>query len=260
MEDCLVARLRSASFNLLRAILFNMKKNRKSNRNVKQSKRELVNAPPRALSKVPEVRLPAHRFRRAVSRQISWNPAVGLEGLASGDMQFTYSPGTTDYRIGGTSIYADALPNLSEFTSLYDQYKVIDIVHRIDYTTNVRSDSGVAFVAPLVFFVADYDDPGNAANVDLRQYPQVQLHSFMENGYKPLIFKLKPRPLRTIAGAGAFSGYSPAEDTPYIRTTDTSIPHYGIKLSFIANGGSSNSIVGYFQHTIWYNIEFLNPK
>jgi len=175
-------------------------------------------------------------------------------------MQFTFAPGATNYRLGGVSIYNDAIPNASEFTNLYDQWKLVDVVIRFDYTTNILSNSGVAYSPPLILFASDYDDPGDAAVTDLLQYPEMSTHCFNTNGYKPLILKLKPRPLRDVAGSGVATSYSPMEVIPFIRTSEFSTPHYGLKCALQSNGASVSAVIGYFQMTIWLDMEFTNPK
>jgi len=243
---------------MLKLNLTNKRKQKKS----KATDGRNIRSAPVLYQSVPVIRKnQIHSFRRAVTRSIYWNPFAGLDGFASAyTLQLNFSPGETNYRFSGTSIYTDALPSVSEFSNLYDQWRIKDVIIRIDYTTDIYANSGVAFTPPLLLYAADYDDPGDAPVASMLQLPQTRTHCFMTNGYRPLIMGITPRPLRDVAGSGLLTTYSPMEQNPWLRTTELSAPHYGIKIALQGNGASSNSIIGYFQVTVWYDLEFTNPK
>lgn len=239
------------------------KNNKKSRRSGKKSDETIgMNVQMSQITAVPKVvRNPQHRFRRAITRQMSWNPAVGLDATSGAyTIQVSYAPGETNWRFGGTSIYADAVPNSTEFTSLYDSWKLVSITHRIDYTVDATAGVGVAYVPPLLLYAPDYNDLGDASISALLQYPQVRTHSFELNGYSPLIFKMSPKPLATIGGSGVLSGYSEMKTAPQLRTSEFTTPHYGVKFALQNNGASVNAVVGHFQHTVHLELEFTNPK
>lgn len=205
-------------------------------------------------------RNPLMVIRRSTQRSLSYNPAGGIDAGGQYTMQLTFAPGATDYRLGGVSIYSDALPNNTEFSQLFDQYRVAGVTVRIDLNPNAYANSGVSFTPPIAYFIADYDDPQDASVVACLQYPQVITHSWSENGYKPFIAHLKPKPLRDVAGAGIATGYSPMSSAPFIRTSEMTVPHYGLKMALVNNGASVNAIIGYFLVNVFYDLEFINPK
>jgi hypothetical protein len=197
---------------------------------------------------------------RATSRNIIYNAANGLTGLPASDLGLTFSPSSTDYRVGGTSIYSDALPNVTEISSLYDQYRIEKITLRIDVPMGISDAymvSGVVF--PQINYVLDRDDSGSFTKNDLLQYPQMRIHNFNTNGYKPLQIEFSPTPLRDIAGAGISTSYGPMNSAPWIRTTELITPHYGIKMFFDDFGTSANANL-FCQFTIWYHLALTNPK
>lgn len=217
-------------------------------------------APPRIIRTIPEKRNQIAQFRRSVRRQIYWNPVSGLDGTGTTDLQISFSPGATDWRFGGVSVYTDSLPNNSEFSALFDQWRIKSIIMRADYTVHQWDNSGVSYSIPLVSYVADYDDPGQLTLSAMQEYPQQRIHNFSENGYSPLLLQLQPVPLRDIAGSGVATGYAPSTVAPFIRTSEFSIPHYGLKLALIGNGASVNAVLGYFNISVWYDLELTNPK
>lgn len=209
----------------------------------------------------PIPRNPIHKFRRALSRRFTWNPSTqAIDGLAATpSLQVTFSPSTTNWRLGGTSVYNDVLPNVSEFSALYDQWKISNIEIRWDFSSQQSMNSGPTHTAPLLYYTADYDDVGNASIFDLSQLPQTRIHCFNTNGYSPLCLRLKPRPLVDVAGSGISTTYAPMDRNPWLRTADMSTPHYGMKFCYDGFGASFNFDL-YFNIVIWYDLEFTNPK
>jgi len=205
-------------------------------------------------------RTPTFPIRRTLQRSLSYNPAAGLDASGQYTMQLTFSPGATDFRLGGVSIYTDSLPNNTEFSQLFDQYRVVGVIVRIDLNPNAYANSGVAYTAPIAYFIADYDDPQDATVVQCLQYPQVITHSWSEGGYKPFIAHLKPKPLRDVAGAGIATGYSPMASAPFIRTSEMTVPHYGLKMALVNNGASVNAVIANLLISVFYDMEFINPK
>lgn len=203
---------------------------------------------------------PIHSFRRAVTRQFAWNPAVGIDGFPYNTLQVTFAPGGINWRIAGTSVYTDAVPNATEFTSLYDQWRLKGVVVRFDASTNIYSNSGIAYATPLVYYIADYDDPNDTTLTDMQQYPQMRVHSFNSGGYSPLILGCKPVPLNTLASAGFLNTFGVGYNDEWLRTAEFSVPHYGLKYAFNANGGTQNTTVTYIQATVWLDFECTNPK
>lgn len=174
-------------------------------------------------------------------------------------MQITFAPGATDWRLSGASVYSDAVPSSAEFAYLFDQYRIAGITLRVDMPLMFCNSGVTPVIYPNIYYVADYDDPGDATLVDLLQYPQCQIHQFNEDGYKPLMISLRPKPLRDIAGGGISTGYGPMSTAPWIRTAEMSIPHYGFKLAFdFFNIAQTQDLALVF--TICYELEFTNPK
>lgn len=185
-----------------------------------------------------------------------------IEGSLATTMQLSFSPGATDYRFGGVSVFTQALPNLAEFSNLFDQWRLKGVIVRLDIAFGYQ---GLAFpntsptIAPILWYAADYDDPGDATIENLLCYPQVQTHNFYTNGYTPFQVSLSPKPLRDVAGSGLSTGYGPMPVAPWLRTADMTLPHYGLKIGLDWCGKvQANDIQ--IVSTIFYDIEFTNPK
>ncbi len=232
---------------------------RSSRRKQNGSSGDPVSQPPRALSVMPVGVNPVMKIRRAIRRSLAMNSTTIDGSGTSPTMQFSFAPGATDYRINGVSVYSTAVPSSAEFTNLFDTYRVSGVVFRIDIPAAYSNGGTTPIVLPNCYFAPDYNDSGDAQITDLLQYPQVQLHNFYKDGYNSLMISLKPKPLRDVAGSGLSTGYSTMEKVPWIRTSEFSIPHYGLKLAFDYFGfNQTTNIV--FVITIWYDLEFTNPK
>ncbi len=209
---------------------------------------------------VPVSRNPIHNIRRAFSRRFTYVPTTGWDASGSPNIQISFAPGGSEIRLGGVAVYSDTLPSYSEFSNLFDQYRVKSVTCRFDWTANIYTNAGTANVPPLIYVVADYDDSTDASVSALLQYPRVVTHSFISNGYTPLVFQLNPVPLRDVAATGILTGYSPMTKAPFIRTSDSTVPHYGIKIATDTQGGSAATVIGYMTLTCYFDLELVNPK
>lgn len=199
-------------------------------RNNRRGRNSGLGAAPRVLTSMQPSRNPTMLIRRATTRQLLATHGA-IDGSVASTIQLTFAPGGTNYRLGGVSLYNDSLPNSTELSSLFDDYKIKRVVVRVD-APNAWTNSGPTPVFfPNIFWAIDRNDGNDAAITDLLQYPQAQIHSFYKDGYTPLIISFSPVPLRDIAGSGLSTSYGAMKGPPYIRTSELNTPHYGLKLA-----------------------------
>jgi len=148
---------------------------------------------------------------------------------------------------------------LSEFQNLFDQYRLSKVIVIIDIPAGVFNSVPNSLCMPQMHYVVDYDDSADAQINDLLQYPQDRIHNFYKDGYTPFILEFSPKPLRDVAGSGLSTTYGPMSTAPWLRTVDMSTPHYGLKLAFDYFGLPQTTDIPLVM-TIWYNMEFTNPK
>jgi hypothetical protein len=114
------------------------------------------------------------------------------------------------------------LPSYTEFTALYDQYKIdaVDITILPSSVTSTPADQASGFVVLAV----DYDDATTPANVDsLLQYGAAEV--FPINS--AIRMRLRPR-MAVAAYSGAFTSYANTPST-WIDVASPSVQHYGLK-------------------------------
>lgn len=179
-----------------------------------------------------------HYFRRryVVANITSSTSALGVQTNAAGALTFALS----------------SLPNASEFTSLFDSYKIMKV--KLDWipfgdTVNLPmntmggSSSLMSPGGPLITAI-DYDDantPGTAS--DLLQYQASKVTPV------PRRLKMSLRPKHaTEVFSGIGSGYGPR--TGWLDCGYSSIPHYGVKYYLNAPSASSAS----FTYQVWAEV------
>lgn len=210
---------------------------------------------------VPRSVTTSYPFRRSWQQLIAYNPTLGWASAGSSNLQVSYALGSSDVRIGGVSIYVPGTPNVAEITSLFDQYKILRVTTRLDWSMNAYSPSADQTQAlPIFYYVVDHDDSNDGTVADLLQYSGVGTHSFLTGGYKPLIITQTPRPLRDVASTGIATGYSPMERNPFIRTTEANVPHYGLKIALQNMGATVNANIGQLLMTTYIDFVAITPK
>jgi len=199
------------------------------------------------------------RIVRATSRRFTYNAAIGIDGFANFDMQITFAPGATRYHLSGAAVYADTLPSVTEFSNLFDSWRIEKVTVRIDVPMGLSNSAGSSFLVPQILYAPDYNDSGAASKTDLLQYPQAKVHNFQKDGFTPFMIEFSPRALLEVPSGVVSTAYSSLPLGSWFRTSNMDSQHYGIKMLF-DNYGSTNNANYPVEFTIWYHLEFCNPK
>lgn len=121
-----------------------------------------------------------------------------------------------------TTFRLSDVPNVSEFSNLYDQYKITAIKWKLMPRS---SDYAIGLTAPRVFSIVDKDDSSPPLNIDeILQYQNVKVTSFGKwhtRYIKPNIGYQLGDLSTTINMRSVGKGW--------IDMANTNVPHYGIK-------------------------------
>ncbi len=120
--------------------------------------------------------------------------------------------------LGGVFFTLQAAPNAAEFTSLFDQYRILQVQASI--TPDSQSEG------TPIYTVIDYDDastPTSAA--ELREYGTCQQTSFT-TGFFQRVFQ--PRAAMA-AYSGAFTSFAQSQPGQWFDVASPAIQHYGFK-------------------------------
>lgn len=136
----------------------------------------------------------------------------------------------------GTMVFAlSDLPNYTEFTSLFDQYRIIEVeVRFIPYAGN-SACGPYGYSKPDLLVVADYDDATPpATTAGLLQYENLQI----VHGNAPLTVRVRPH-AALAAYSGAFTSYANVEHM-WMDSGSPNVQHYGVKYSLTQAQGATD--------------------
>lgn len=198
-------------------------------------------------------RRPIRRMRKSAKRTNLGNAGVHYfkrRYVVANITASTSAGGLQSNAAGALSFNLASLPNATEFTNLFDQYKIMKV--KLDFipfgdtvnlpiSTMSGSTSLVSPGGPLITAI-DYDDnttPGAAS--DLLQYQNSKVTPVPRRLKMSLRPKFATEVYRsaTTTGYGARSGWL---DTDYAN-----IPHYGVKYYMNAPSAVSSS----FSYQVW---------
>lgn len=204
------------------------------------------------------------RYTRRVRRTIT--PAVNAM-----TRMHSFKRGIDTYKIpvpdrqatAAWSFRLDYLPNYTEFTSLYDQYKINMVVGKIGFsktgpTGGVELEPATACI-PNFHWAIDYNDGTAPVNVsELVQYDSHRVASMVGDRKTTVI--VRPCFLRQNYATLIATGYSPVRG--WINCSDPTVTHYGIKIITDGSlgGGIGEEILGVMTVDWTYYISCKNTK
>jgi len=164
----------------------------------------------------------------------------GTLSISTNNLVVTTSGTPAAVQYGNFSFYAclSDMPSYSEFSALYDRYKIVGFKIRI-VPYNTSSATGAAFASGvgqygmLIHWVNDYDDnalpTASDAGIDsLRQYPSYRWTNLVQASGRGVSRYVKPRIAKAVYGGGAFTSYA-NDKFGWIDMVSTTVPGYGVK-------------------------------
>lgn len=135
--------------------------------------------------------------------------------------------------VGSCSVSLNQLLNYTEFTTLFDKYKINWVRMRIYAGGNVASINGKGLLPSLVWSIDEDDAVLTGLTVDqIREKMGSKERQFPQDG-RPISIFWKPR----IAVTDAFGGNSTTasglsvKKADYVNATYAGLPHYGVKFA-----------------------------
>lgn len=187
-----------------------------------------------------------NRFRRAMpsalkkkynSRRSRQSTRVPRQPSASEHFfkrTYTQEVTTTSGVIGlGREWQLALLPNYTEITALFDQYRINCVVVRVIWRSSGLSqietaNNNVAGM-PIMYDVIDLDDSTAAASAaEIQEYSKHHITPFGTNR-RTRSLKVYPRTANTVYRTGATSAYGMARRKQWIDCSYADVPYYGWK-------------------------------
>lgn len=165
------------------------------------------------------------RFRRPVSDGYTIVRRTAINGAG-----FAVS-GTLNPSVQGMSFLLSYLPNVTDFTNLYQQYRIkkiqIKLIPRNDFGNS--NGLGVAAVGTSIPQIALANDTAKTfAPTDLNtvlSYNNCRLLDM--HGSRPVYHTLFPKSINTVQGVNVNPSYD------WLFTSNTTIPHYGVQFAWV---------------------------
>lgn len=152
-----------------------------------------------------------HHFRRNVNEI---GPIVG---------NAAYIPYTN-----ATGVTFNQLINSTEFTSLYDQYRINYVVDKYWLKIDPSAQAAASASFPKMYICRDLDDGAVPANLnELRERNNCVVKVMNPN--RPVVYKFKPNVLDSIYRTGITDGSSTPKWKVWIDCSLPDLSHYGYK-------------------------------
>lgn len=156
----------------------------------------------------------------------------------------------------GYQFQLDQLPNYTEFTNLFDMYRINFVVMRFIPTgTQVQTNvDGNGEEVPLMYVVIDYNDGSTPADEnELKQYGNCKVMAIN----KPLTLKFRPRTASPVYRDGASAAYLQNDAKLWLDCNYANVPHYGVRL--YVPGGTQRNVYRVRLECTFY-VSFRNTK
>lgn len=138
------------------------------------------------------------------------------------------------------------LSSYTEFTNLYDQYRICMVVAYIHLQSNPDAQAQLnnsavltsANFFPKVWYCADRDDANTPTLQEMKEHRGVKCRVLRPNSFVKVT--LKPTVLNQTYGTALTTGYEPKYNQ-FVDMANTSIQHYGLKCLFDCEGVAPNT-------------------
>jgi len=172
----------------------------------------------------------------------------------------TYQGPSVTYALGtgnGNAVSFDlnSLTNVSSYTALFDQYRIVYARVRFFPTNSLPAASITAGATPgypPVYTVLDYDDASVGTITDLQQYNSLQIVPYGQFFER----RLTPRALQGVYQGAVFTGYALLPSGSWIDAASTTVNYYGLK--FAVNAATAPQLGWTTQITL--HIQFQNSR
>lgn len=185
----------------------------------------------------PKVALSRAPITRGVPGQQRWELKSSQTSLFKTVRTITFTSFTTS--VGGEvdtgyQFTLANLPGYSEFTSLFDSYRITKVEFTLWPTSNACNNS--QYATPSWYIVTvDFDNANVATVAALREVDTAEVCSC----HQKKVITFEPRSAGVLAQGAALTGMSENAPNQWINCATTGVTHYGIKMAALtanANG------------------------
>lgn len=151
-----------------------------------------------------------------------------------------------------------SLPNVAEFSNLFDRYKIMGVKLRVMFLQNSQDvGTSTTLSIPIIHYVYDCDDASSPTSES-----EMLQKNFLKTRRldKPFNYYLKPKATSEVFASPSSTGYAVSK-AMWIDMNSPNIPHFGLK-AWISNGQAtpSSTVIGRFRIYATYYIALRDPQ
>lgn len=220
------------------------------------------------MSKTISPKMSTYKFTRTCAFQFGYNSYAGFTS-PSGALVYGNGLGLkfqlSQMVLSGNFVtVTQALPNYTEFTALFDRWRITNVRLKFHYSSNVANGSaapgtltGVAL--PLIQIANDYDDAvPPASNTELLQRQNTKYWTLDSTG--PKTHSVSPRILLAAENSGAFTSVA-VDRGSFIDCSTPNTDNVGVKLWCETQTSAATQLqLGYIWVYATYDLEFKDPR
>lgn len=168
-----------------------------------------------------------HHYRRASTGDfvqiVTGSSDVNVRCMSiRGDSVAT--PAGTPWRAGFRLAGIDNIVNPTDFTTLYDQYRINYVVMKFYLKRDPSAQAAAAAVVPRLYWYRDLDDSSAPADLnEMRENSRVTIKTL--NMYRPVTIKVRPNSLANAYQSALANNYTP-KWKQWVDMTQRATPHY----------------------------------
>lgn len=154
----------------------------------------------------------------------------------------------------------NGLPNFTDFTSLFDQYRITGIKEKFifDRTEATVGTAGTNTIMPIMTHVIDIDDAAPFAS----EASYLQYETCKQNRLdRPVTRFFRPRCAQAVyQTGGVFTGYGEGARKLWIDAASTTVEYYGFKymIDGSTGGGGGVNVIGRLKRYITIYLQCKN--
>jgi len=165
-----------------------------------------------------------------------------------------------DYFTGMQEFRLNQLPNYTEFTAMFNSYKIYFAKVTFIYDRNdaVSVPAGTNLLPNMVTAIDNNDANGLTSLEDFQQYRSFKLRRMD----RPVSVILKPKPATAVYYTGATPRYAADASDVWVDISGVTVPFYGLKYGFLggASGGIGTYVLGHCLITVTLYMKFKDPR
>ena len=173
-----------------------------------------------------------YRFKRTTSYTLGMNPSFGFIN-ASGSFGISSSFYLNAVAVStGSLTYNANVSNATEFTALFDQWRIAKVVVKYVYSNNTSTTASAVTNMPLLYVCNDNDNANVVANrEEIQERPDHKLWQLGTNGGGDNIRTMTCYPCAAVGtyGSGFFNSFGQGSRNMWLDCASTSIQLYGQK-------------------------------